>query len=132
MSKITHEQLDIQDAFERGDLEPFFDEYILANKKPPKRMIERLHRVMTDKSLTPVLKQKRRGPAKKSKPPLSLKIAFFERKLELQNTMTATEAMHLAAKEFGINNRKADKWLAEAQYIHNRLLQDGKNLGFNV
>ncbi|MGC6473001.1 MAG: hypothetical protein ACON4W_09030 [Parvibaculales bacterium] len=126
MSKITREQLDIQDAFEAGDLKPFFDEYVLANKKPPKRMIERLQWVMTERSLTPVLKQKRSGPAKKSDIPLSLKIEFFERKAELQKNTSATEAKHQAAKEFGINTRKADKWLADAQYIHNRLLQDGK------
>ena len=38
MAKLTHEQLDIQDAFEDGDLMPFFEEYILKDKKPPKKL----------------------------------------------------------------------------------------------
>ena len=55
MSKLTHEQLNIQDAFEDGDLMPLFEEYILKDKKPPKSAcwtLSRLERLSSPPSIT--------------------------------------------------------------------------------
>ena len=57
MSKLTTEQLDIQDAFEDGDLEPLFEEYILKNRPLPQNMALQLSYIIKERGLKPVLAQ---------------------------------------------------------------------------
>jgi hypothetical protein len=130
MSKLTHEQLDIQDAFEHGDLMPFFEEYILKNKNPPKDLALRLSHLMKERGQRPILVQARRGPSKKAVASLAQKVEFFEYQQTLRNEMSALEAKESAAKLFGINARKADQWNADARDFYRRLNRDGKKASF--
>lgn len=130
MSKLTHEQLNIQDAFEDGDLMPFFEEYILKDKKPPKSLSLRLAYVMKERGQRPILAQARRGPSKKAAASLAKKVKFFEYQQALRNEMSALEAKEVAAKEYGINARKADLWNADARDFYKRLSRDGKKASF--
>lgn len=131
MSKLTTEQLDIQDAFEDGDLEPLFEEYILKNQPLPQNMALRLSYIIKERGLKPVLVQARRGPRKKQGVSLARKIEFLEYQKSLRSEMSALEAKEAAAKKFGVNSRKADEWNADARYFLKRLSKDGKNLANN-
>ena len=131
MAKLTHEQLNIQDAFEDGDLMPFFEEYILKDKKPPKSLTLRLGYLMKERSQRPILIQSRRGPSKKAAASLAKKVEFFEYQQTLRNEMSALEAKEAAAKEYGINTRKADDWNSAARHFLKRLQQDGRNFENN-
>ena len=131
MSKLTHEQLDIQDAFEHGDLMPFFEEYILKNKNPPKNLASRLSHIMKERGQRPILVQARRGPSKKAAASLAQKVEFFEYQQTLRNEMSALEAKEAAATPFGINTRKADEWNSAARDFLERLKQDGRNIENN-
>jgi hypothetical protein len=131
VSKLTHEQLNIQDAFEDGDLLPFFEEYILKDKKPPKSLALRLAYIMKERGQRPILVQSRRGPSKKAAASLAKKVEFFEYQQTLRNEMSALEAKEAAAKEYGINARKADDWNSAARDFLKRLKQDGKNFENN-
>lgn len=131
MSKLTHEQLNIQDAFENGDLGPLFEEYILKNQPLPKNMALRLSYIIEERGLKPVLVQARRGPRKKQGASLARKIKFFEYQKSLRPKMSALEAKEAAAKKFGVNSRKADDWNADARDFLNRLAKDGKNFASN-
>ena len=131
MSKLTTEQLDIQDAFEDGDLEPLFEEYILKNQPLPQNMALRLSYIIKERGLKPVLVQARRGPRKKQGASLARKIEFLEYQKSLRSEMSALEAKEAAAKKFGVNSRKADEWNADARYFLKRLSKDGKNLANN-
>lgn len=115
MSKLTHEQLNIQDAFEGGDLEPLFEEYILKNQPLPQNMALRLSYIIKERGLKPVLVQARRGPRKKQGVSLARKIEFLEYQKSLRSEMSALEAKEAAAKKFGVNSRKADEWNASRQ-----------------
>lgn len=130
MSKLTHEQLNIQDAFEDGDLSPFFEEYILKHKKPPKSLALRLAYIMKERGQRPILVQSRRGPNKKAAATLAKKVKFFEYQQTLRNEMSALEAKEAAAKEYGINVRKADQWNADVRDFYRRLSRDGKKASF--
>ena len=66
MPRLTHEQLNIQDAFEDGDLMPLFEEYIFKNQPLPQNMALRLSHIIRERGLKAVLVQARRGPSKKS------------------------------------------------------------------
>ena len=131
MSKLTHEQLNIQDAFEDGDLMPLFEEYILKEKKPPKSLTLRLAYIMKERGQRPILTQSRRGPSKKAAATLAKKVKFFEYQQSLRNEMSALEAKEAAAKEYGINVRKADDWNSAARDFLKRLKQDGRNFEDN-
>lgn len=128
MSKLTHEQLNIQDAFEDGDLMPLFKEYILENKPLPQNLALRLSFIIKERGLRPVLVQARRGPRKRQGASLSRKLEFFEYQQSLRNEMNALEAKETAAKAYGINARKADRWNADARDLLNRLQASGLKL----
>lgn len=126
MSKLTHEQLNIQDAFEDGDLLPLFEEYILKNQPLPQNMALRLSHIIKERGLKPVLVQARRGPRKKQDVSLAQKIEFLEYQQSLRAEMNALEAKEAAAKKYCINARKADSWNADARDFLKRLSIDEK------
>ena len=131
MSKLTHEQLNIQDAFEDGDLMPLFEEYILKDKKPPKRLTLRLAHIMKERGQKAKLVQSRRGPSKKAAALLTEKLEFFKYQQTLRNEMSALEAKDAAAKKYAINARKADDWNSAARDFFKRLKQGGRNFEDN-
>jgi fructose-1,6-bisphosphatase len=73
----------------------------------------------------------RRRPSKKAAASLAKKVEFFEYQQTLRNEMSALEAKEAAAKEYGINTRKADDWNSAARDFLKRLKQDGKNFENN-
>ena len=124
----THEELNIIDAFEGGDLWPFFQAYILVNKKPPKDMISRMQFLIDKHSLRPAFYQDRRGRRKKPDAAIVDQINVLDRVNELRNEMSATDAQATVAKEFGISETEAKKRLSLARYIYRRLEEDGKSI----
>ena len=130
MNDVTEKDLEIKKSLERGELLLFFQEYVLENKLPPKWMTEHFTYLIEECDFAPVLMQTRRGPRKKaSNIRIDLAMKFTDRREALRKTMSATAAMSEAAKEFGINLREADRWLAEINYIKKRLSADGMSLG---